>query len=380
MNISQPLLLEGPDCTCLFSPVEREKLRFRHGGNDLLSISGIGFGKFDESSAYCAKSKKHESIDGLNTSLETVNIMPFGSEPSITRKCEMAGNHVVITTDFDLRSRIEVGSLEIDNLIIKGTWAKIGIMKISSPVPGLADMQWHDVSGRENFRIELTQIPLLLVLENCDGFKIEIGSGDDLWRWTNISVFPEARQSMVLEKADDGISLIRKVACWDLDTAIIPRKYRFSWYFAWEKPGRKYLKRLQNDDAKDMEYFRFPEGDVPQQLAAFHEGRNLGVSCYHSPSVSGIFRDLIRSFAGSAKGGDIVLANLSVPLCENAAHLERPQKQQLLHWNMTRLFTHWLWANKQLKNSGSRFFAITEDKESIFSILPSVRGLSEIRE
>ncbi len=377
MNISQPLLIEGQDWTCYFSPGDREKLVFKSSGTELLSVHGMAFGKFDESSSCCRKSKKHEAIDGLNSSFETVNVMPFGSEPAITRKCEISGNHASVTTDFDLRSRMEAGVFEVDNILVRGEWSRIGTLMVSSPVPMADEIRWHDAGAR--LSLELDGIPLILLFERADGTRLEIGSGDDLWRWLNTAAFPGSSQSVVIEKIKEGIYIRRRVAAWSSDAVIMARQYRFSWYFAWETSGMKFLGGDGNmPAAADAEIFTFPEGEVPQQLAACHGGRNLGVSCFHSPAVSGIFRSLIRSVLGSQKPRDLVIGNLVVPLCETAAHLERPQRQQLLHWNMTRFFDHWLWANKQLRNSGVSFYAIPAMDGKVFPLLPSVKGLSRI--
>lgn len=376
MNISQPVLLEGQDWTCYFSPGDREKLVFKCSGADMLAVHGMAFGKFDESSSYCSKSKKHVSIDGLNSSMETLNVLPFGSEPSITRKCELAGNHAVVTTDFDLRTRMEAASIEVDNLIVRGEWARVGVLGISSPLPESREISWHDAGGR--LRLELDRIPLLLLFERTDGCRLEIGSGDDLWRWHNAASFPGSEQSMVVEKTKEGISVRRKVAAWTADAVILPRKYRFSWYFAWETAAMEFLPDAIVSSGADAEVFTFPVGEVPQQLAACHGGRNLGVSCFHSPAVSGIFRSLVRSVLGSQKPRNVIISDLTVPLCETAAHLERPQRQLLLHWNMTRFFDHWLWANKQLRNSGVSFYAIAAKDSKVFPSLPSVKGLSRI--
>ncbi|HCE42388.1 MAG TPA: hypothetical protein DET40_02425 [Lentisphaeria bacterium] len=381
MNISQPVILDGPDWTCCFSPGDREKLVFKYAGRELLAVSGISLGKVDESSAYCTKSQKHEAADLLNSSFHTVNTLPFGSEPTITRTCEISGNHAVITTDCDMRHKMEVASFEVDNLVVKGEWTRIGVVKISNPIPSIGDIEWHDVGQGGDFRLELDHMPLLILFERSDKFMVEVGNGDDLWRWLNTSVFPGSSQSVVIEKTDGGIGLRRIVAKWDECTIMGSRQYRFNWYFSWEAPGKEYFKRRDDASGKsdDGEYFRFPEGDVPMQLAACHGSRNLNVSCLHSPAVSGIFRSIIRSALGNSEPRNIVIENLTVPLCENAAHLERPQKQVLLHWNMLRIFDHWLWANKQLKNSGVSFYALPAGDGKIFSVLPSVRGLSEIR-
>jgi len=384
MNISQPLILNGPEWTCCFAPGDREKLVFKYAGSELLAISGMSFGKVDESSAYCTKSKKHESTDLLSCSLQTVNVLPFGSEPAITRSCEISGNHAVITTDCDMRHKMEVGAFEVDNLVLKGEWTRVGFVKISNPIPSVGDIEWHDLGKGGGFRLELDQIPLLMLFERDDKFMLEIGNGDDLWRWLNTLIFPGSSQSVVIESTGGGISLRRIVAKWGNDTIAGSRNYRFSWYFSWEAPGMEYFKCGEdahgNESGKSNagEYFRFPEGDVPLNLAACHGNRNLGVSCFHSPAVSGIFRSIIRSALGNSRSRNIVIENLTVPLCENAAHLERPQKQVLLHWNMIRIFDQWLWANKQLNNSGASFYAVPAADGKIFSVLPSVRGLSAI--
>jgi hypothetical protein len=388
MNIVEPLILNSGDWIASFNSVSGQKMVFSCAGRELLSLFGMAFGIIEETSGYCVKCRQHESIDLLNKSAEIVNVIPFGSEPQIVRQFEFAGNHAKITTDFELKVPMDAGSFEIDNFLAKGSWAKVGILKIDKPLSDTSDIEWHTVAKDSSWTLTVEDIPLIVLFEGNDGTKLEIGTGDDLWRWRQTETFPGTTASIVFEKTNGGISVRRVFAKWNETGTIAPRKYRFTWYFAWETPDKKYF-TCNGDKLAEFSFFeknkissagnkcfKFPDGNLPELFAARFADNPTGVPCFHSSPVSGLFRDWVRSAAAIKDGRPLVLGNLKVSLCDAASHLERPQKQKLLHWNMIRVFDFYLWANKQLKYSNSSFFILPDASGKIYSILPSVRGLS----
>ncbi len=388
MNIVEPLILNGGDWTASFNAVSGQKMVFSCAGREMLTLSGMVFGKIEEASGYCVKCRQHESIDLLNKSAEIVNVIPFGSEPQIVRQFEFAGNHAKITTDFDLKAPMEAGSFEIDNLLAKGSWTRIGILKIGKPLSETSDIEWHAVGSEPSWKLMIEDIPLVILFEGLDGRKLEIGTGDDVWRWRQTETFPETTASVVFEKANGGISLRRVFAKWNEAGTIAPRKYRFTWYFAWEIPDNEYF---TCNPAEFMEFsfsgknkiipagnkhFKFPDTGIPEMFSVRFADNTPVAPCFHSSPVSGLFRDWVRSAAVVKDGRPLVLGNLKVSLCDSASHLERPQKQRLLHWNMIRVFDFYLWANKQLRYSESSFHILPEGNGKACSSLPSVKGLS----
>ncbi len=390
MNIVEPLILTDGDWTASFNAVSGQKMVFSCAGREILSLSGMVFGIIEEASGYCIKCRQHESVDLLNKSAEIVNVIPFGSEPQITRQFEFAGNRAKITTDFVLKAPMEAGSFEIDNLMVKGAWAKIGILKIGKPLSETSDIEWHAVGRDSSWKLAVEEIPLVILFEGDDGTKLEIGTGDDVWRWLQTETFPGTTASIVFEKASGGISVRRIFAKWNETGTIAPRKYRFTWYFAWEIPGRKYF----TCDAAGFsefsfsgknkilpgggKYFKFPDRELPEMYSARFAGNPAGAPCFHAPPVSGLLRDWVRAVAAIKDGRPLVLGNLKVSLCDAAPHLERPQKKTLLHWNMIRVLDFHLWANKQLRYSNSFFYILPEGNGKVYPILPSVKGLSNI--
>jgi hypothetical protein len=388
MNIVEPLILNGADWTASFNALSGQKMIFSCAGRELLSLSGMVFGKIEEASGYCVKCRQHESIDLLNKSAEIVNVIPFGSEPQIVRQFEFAGNRAKITTDFHLKAPMEAESFEVDNILVKGSWAKIGVLKIGKPLPETSDIEWHAVGKDSLWKLVIEDIPLIILFEGNDGTRLEIGTGDDIWRWLQTETFPETTASIVFEKTNGGVSIRRIFAKWTETGTIAPRKYRFTWYFAWETPDRKYFtcgedefsvfsfsgkNKILSDGNK---CFKFPDGELPELFAARFANDLTGAPCFHSSPVSGLFRDWVRSAAAIKDGRPLVLGNLKASLCDSAPHLERPQKQKLLHWNMIRIFDFCLWANKQLRYSDSSFYILPEGNGKVYSSLPSVKGMS----
>jgi hypothetical protein len=389
MNIVEPLILNSADWSASFNSASGQKMLFSCAGRELLSLSGMAFGIIEEASGYCVKCRQHESIDLLNKSAEIVNVIPFGSEPQVVRQFEFAGNHAKITTDFDLRgASMEAGSFEIDNFLLKGSWSKVGILKINKPLPETSDIEWHAIGKSPSWKLVLEEIPLIVLFESGDGTRLEIGMGDDIWRWLQNDIFPGTTASIVFENTNAGISVRRIFAKWVGNGIISPRKYRFTWYFAWETPGKKYFTSDSDGisefsfsgknkiSAGGHKYFKFPDSELPEPFSARFADKPTGAPCFHASSVSGLFRDWVRAAAAIKDGRPLILGNLKVSLCESASHLERPQKQKLLHWNMIRIFDFYLWANKQLRYSDSPFYILPENNGKVYSQLPSVKGLS----
>jgi hypothetical protein len=244
------------------------------------------------------------------------------------------------------------------------------------------------VSKDQPWTLVTDEIPLVVLFERNDGTRLEIGTGDDIWRWRQTETFPETTASIVFEKTNGGISVRRIFAKWNESGTIAPRKYRFTWYFAWENPEKEYFvcngeefTEFSFSDKNKIssggnKYYKFPDMELPEIFSAKFADKPTAAPCFHSSPVSGLFRDWVRSAAAIKDGRPLVLGNLKVSLCDLASHLERPQKQKLLHWNMIRVFDFHLWANKQLRYSDSPFFILPSGNGKICPSLPSVKGLS----
>ena len=74
------------------------------------------------------------------------------------------------------------------------------------------------------------------------------------------------------------------------------------------------------------------------------------------------------------KTGNIILKTADVKSCDDSAHLERPGKKALRHWDLSELFALYSWANRVLGED--RTFTIELPQESIFRKLPSGKYLA----
>ncbi|MBO5644175.1 MAG: hypothetical protein J6S90_02915 [Lentisphaeria bacterium] len=92
--------------------------------------------------------------------------------------------------------------------------------------------------------------------------------------------------------------------------------------------------------------------------------------CMLAPAARRDFRKKVRR-----SDADIVCANSVPTICDDASHLEKPEKNTLLHFDLEEYITSYIWANRQLNKKGKRFsFAF---KDNPFSRTAAVQNLSK---
>jgi hypothetical protein len=72
----------------------------------------------------------------------------------------------------------------------------------------------------------------------------------------------------------------------------------------------------------------------------------------------------------------LCLTGITPDICSAAAHLERPQRGVLHHWDLPDLFDFHAWANRQLFPRGRRLLIFPAPGE-IFSRLPALIGMGD---
>lgn len=355
-------------------------MSFSYKGKPLLEIVPISFGVISECSGITKKIRKHTSIDKLSVSMETKVTLPFGTEPTISRFYEFAFNHCKVTSDIDIRKGINAEKFSIDNLFIPGNWKKAGLLKESGG--GKLEIEWQTLEEGKIF-FESDKTFLSVVFENSDGLLLEIGTGNDLWRWNSASA-AGIKSSFRIKKTDKGVTIDRDVFVWDMESPVPHRNWRFHWYFSWME------KDALQKKAQPSKILPFPEKDIiPEKgkTAAYdfstvnlsdsskvkHNGNSTKVQCMQASVTQNYMKKIIRSAIQKSDKYKISFCNIAPHVCDDPSHLERPGKDTLSHWDIVSILDYALWANRQIIKGESQLF-ITPDSENLKQ-LPSLSGL-----
>ncbi len=376
----------GPGWNAEFSPGGDELMRLQLGcGNAVLrgtSIDGV-----HESASCVFKFKKHDFDNVPGGSVEKASVLPFGVEPVLERRCEYYGNRMKFVSEAEFRGPHSLGSLCVDSVEIGGDWQASAVLPgHKSNIPHLKGL---DLPPGASLNFE-NGIPPAWLFKAGDGTVLELGSGDDLWRW-NAAERMNAHSLFQLRRSSSGYAIDRKVILFDQKTEIQPRKFKFTWYLAWHLPGSEYFSHDPSAKAADIVLgitAGASEGGVvadlrsPEWPAQSHSVLNGVVNpegvCFHSDIVWNVLRRFVRK-ASPPPGrdcGKITVRGAEPFLCDNASHCDRPERIRLLHWNVTALMDFKLWAERQLSHSGVHMMLVPSMKHEISSAIPSIKGLS----
>ena len=217
--------------------------------------------------------------------------------------------------------------------------------------------------------------PLALVFERADGSAVEVGTGDDLWRWEQSLGYGVEAGSYKVTREDGGIRLLREpLMCCEPFTPK-PRDYRFTWYAAWRAPGATAPPALPPAVAlrfdRQLNLMReaagLGTGAAPLSLAvdvgglawpencrrscsavAFAQGDRAEAPCWECASTQNALRRVIRQLAAARRPGSLTVRGATPWICWDPAHLERRGHDALTHWDMIGLLDFSVWARQQL--------------------------------
>lgn len=278
-----------------------------------------------EKSSLAEYRRTHVALDGLSGGYELSNRIPFGPEYRFKRTIEMGSGWGTVVCDAAVIGPGNIQSLELAEIVLTGNWAKCLFVKISGEVESI------DITGGMPFT---SPVPWrAVVLENTAGDRFEIGTGDDWWRWV-----PEedANAEFTLEITPEKADFRRKLFDFpvqeeDADAPPVRRKtWRCQWYWAWT-PAK-----------------------MPVCSTAVSAMEDIPDDCCKSPAFQRAFRNSIRKY--TAKDRVISCKRTSDRFCPDAAHLERPGKKELFHFDRCEALKTFLWANKRIIASGGKGF------------------------
>lgn len=345
---------------------------FRSGAS-VLTLRPVSLGGFSEAEAMMKKFRKHASVDGLNSSVETMAVIPFGIEPEIRRNIEFAANHAKVITDISMKGGMPVKNIALDDIKIDGKVKRVGIIPVLTGTESLPPVEWHDAGAEEQVFYHDAEPFLVCLVEMTDGRIWEVGAGDDLWRWNCARKYNAGAEFKISGDAK-GIKIIRNVYVKKEESLPPQRGLRFKWYFAWSVKDDAPEAQLGASSCLDLLDMEIPdEGKV-----MLDEGKFSAAPCFEANALRKRFRSMIRSLAGTTENAGFAMVNVEPHICLAATHLDRGKKRLLLHWDVLNIMDQWLWANRLLLKSGSslRFYATGRDIQS----LPSMYGMKNVFE
>ncbi|MDD4816770.1 MAG: hypothetical protein PHI85_02225 [Victivallaceae bacterium] len=301
-------------------------------GPDKLKVDfyGVAANGFQEIDGLPAKSRAHVAADHISGSLETETVLPLGPELKVRRTIELSGGMASVTVDI---SGGVVRSLELDRFVLAGKWKEMRVFD------GAA-FKTSDISvpGKKVFQLPLCAI----TFEAADGRRFEFGCADDFWRYSAPEKLGGGRAELTVEIKSGSIEISRKLFHFPDEAVLQNRPWRFSWYFAW--PNRADEPAPAEATTIDMAAMALPESG----LTAAENGVRLAAPCLLSASCRKQLRRDIRAAAGNLR-----IVNLNPGLCFDPAHLERPARGSLCHWDFLELFALRLWAGRRTAENGA---------------------------
>jgi hypothetical protein len=286
---------------------------------------------------------------------------PFGAELALRQTIRYAANHARITTDLrwkkgaSLKKEMAIGSARLP-----GKWDKVLVLQADGEPPS-----WQALTPGTFQRF--SPLPLSLAFRNQQGQSLEIGTGDDLWRWQN-GLLPQAQSDapyIELSIQSDGILLQRLVTINPNEEECFPepRDYRFTSFLAWSAPAleqdagplhepialeirrheglsRKQLLDCGNNPCVSLD---FNQLELPRQAK-----HSLGQGyCWESKITQKSVRRLIRQLADFSKTGYLqITGGLTPGLCDDPVHCSR--KNKTLHWDLSAILDLTSWTQQRL--------------------------------
>ncbi len=336
-----------------FTPGKPEYLRFLLNQRPVLCLGGAMLNQLSESGALLQKSRQHQTLDGLVARFEATLQIPFGAEPEIRRSVEFVDGITQIIEDYQPGKRTSFKHLKLGDITLPGPWINVHIVLIAAAgQPGYAHCSRHRIDGTDTVLYDSHEPFLSAVFEHEDGLKLEIGCGDDLWRWRIAEGLEHCHAQFKISGNREQITLERIPLTFDEDAAPECVSRRFKWYFAWTTAEINTPPLEQDTFTLDINKFNLP-GSAMATDGSVKPGSSC---CLQAAATRRLLRKKLRSVLAKHDTDNVFLTNLQPHVCADAAHLGRPGKQ-LLHWDVWDLMELFIWGNRQIAGT-NRFFGI----------------------
>lgn len=339
-----------------FGEPERDRFTLQCA-EDLFLVSGCcSINGLSEQSALPSRIRPHVSGDEKEFSFDSKTVIPFGSEPSVVRKYKLTDHILQITTDLVMRVNPGMTDLSAGDFQVRGNITGIKVL-------GTDGVLYE--AGKDPVIYESPAPPLSILFQSASGACLEISTGEDVWRWNGAerlggtSLFRICRDEI-------GIRYTRELFHWEKNQDTPPppgRTWRYNTIISWNHTQPVRPRR----PAKTAAAF---------DCAAFSGTKGLckesGELCLAANGTVNLLKKWLRSNLASLKKGDILLLdNVKISPCHDAAHQDRPGKKELIHWDLRAILEFKRWAEKQLARSGA-VLKIIPAKDCVIRDFPSI--------
>ncbi|MDD5698851.1 MAG: hypothetical protein PHH77_09580 [Victivallaceae bacterium] len=345
MQATHPATVSTASWRAEFSLADTMLMRFWLGGQLLVELAPAQINQQSEAQSLPRKSRIHRKIDGLSLVYRAAALIPFGPEPEIRREFDFTDGFARIIQDIDPGRAAAAEKLTVDRMSLPGPWRRLAVIRIPEPGKSFPQPEWFDLTAAaDRVCFDESRPFLAVILETPDGKWLEIGTGDDLWRWSIAGGLPGCSAQFSVHTAGRAVELIRTpvwfTAIAEETPAVQPRAWRFKWYFAWTEtsvaPAVTGRKQLILD------------------LADYAE-KNDGSPCLHGGPLRKQLRHALRSLIANHENTDLVLTGAKPHICAQESHLNRSTGKNSLHWDGWDFMELFLWANRQGLATGCTF-------------------------
>ena len=309
-------------------------------GEKVFTYGRIFCGKFSEVGALEKKFRIHPNQDNLSAEIESTNVIPFGCEYEISRDINAASHLLRITEDIRAVNFGRVGDIALEEVRFPANIASLEYL-----VYGENTMRKvTDVSAASEIFCGNEPVVMATVLLK-NNVKVDFGCGSDVWRLRSASNMEGVSAEFSLAVDEDELVLRRKPLIYAEGVEIEQRPWRFKSIVSWQA-----CEEEQEIVSGAEEFSNAP--------------------CMLAPTARREFRRKVR------RSKENLICTESVPaLCNDASHLEKPEKRELCHFDLEEYMTSYVWANRQLGRQDKKFaFSF---KENMFSNTAAVSNLSK---
>lgn len=309
-----------------------------------VSMGGLACNSFSEDGCLTDKFKVHSQIDNYGAEAELFQTIPFGTEFKVKRRFECASSFVRMTLDVD-PGKGAIEELQLEDIVFEGELKTVRIFSIDGK-----EIHLDTAEATENKTIFYDgEIPPLAVqIEDSTGAFAEFGCGNDLWRHQTVRLYDHCNARFIVEGNKNKVVFRRHALKIDKDFVMPKRSFRFKYYIVFGK---------QNEKKNNSEKIDFSTGD-----------------CMSAPACRRAVRDFLRKSDGKS-----VRINAENFLCFDAAHLERPGREELIHWSVEDFFEIMLWGSKLLAQNGAELI-FAPQKNSAVNELGAMKILQNLLE
>ncbi len=309
-------------------------LELNAGGRARMRLGRTRCGGFDETGALLKKLRFHHSLDRLSASIETASVIPFGCEYKVERNLEAMAGVALWTVDVSAVTRGIVSAVELEPVTFPGPWKTLEYLVYGEESFRRVELEKEDAEfhrGRE--------LVVSIRLTADDGARVEFNAGGDLWRHRAAMHNPILDGEYLLSGNASQLEFRRKLFAFPADATIDKRPWRFKNSFSWTLPADRFA------EPTEEAVLDFAAEELPESARRVGcGGKAEAAACMTSAVARRMFRDFVRH-GGDA---DLKVAGLTAGCCCAAAHLERPNKGELEHFDLDDCIGFYLWGNRQL--------------------------------